>query len=275
MSRWMSGLWITALTTASDCGPYRTRCRRRAHREGRRGTGKRMTVIGRACSMLGEPVPAWLRQVTCHSRDAPLASNSARRDFACCLSRWHAPTKRAGRTAPGTPRGRRARPSVHDLPAPGSRHSPALGHPRAPHRRGVRGSRWGPAALRPLPAGAGDGRDPGGGLRARRRLDARRPEPGGRQRAPLRQGRHRDGLDLVPPRPGQPLSGAPRRRAPRPALGARARGRAGHRSGAPRAPRRVRRCAPGRARPSRARHGGPRAGSARSAPRGVRIGARA
>ena len=46
------------------------------------------------------------------------------------------------------------------------------------------------------------GATPGGGLRARRRLDARRPEPGGRQRAPLRRRRHRDGLDLVPPRPG-------------------------------------------------------------------------
>ena len=235
-----------------------------------------MTVIGRACSMLGEPVPAWLRQVTCHSRDAPLASNSARRDFACCLSRWHAPTKRAGRTAPGTPRGRRARPSVHGLPAPGSRHSPALRHPRAPHRRGLRRGRRGAAALRPLPAAAvSDGPTPAwcsctaaAGCAATR---ARRPATRCTSRG--------EGIATVSISyrlaPAHRFPAPARRRAPRAALGARARGAS---SGID--PERlallgaVRRRAPGDARASRARPGGARAGPARRAARRVRRRAR-
>src|SRR5262249_13177294 len=68
---------------------------------------------------------------------------------------------------------------------PGPGYPAALGHSRAAHRRRLRRGRRSAAALRPLPPGAGRRRGLRGGLRSRRRLDARRPEPGGGERTAL------------------------------------------------------------------------------------------
>ena len=125
-------------------------------------------------------------------------------------------------------------------------------------RRGRR-----PAALRPLPAAdASTGPAPAVVFVHGGALGARRPEPGGGQRAPLRAPRHRDGLDLVPARPRASLPRAARRRAARAPLGARARGRARHRSRAHRAPRALGRRASRDARARRARRARARAGPA-------------
>ena len=173
--------------------------------------------------------------------DAPLASNSARRDFACCPSRWHAPTKRAGRTAPGTPRGRRARPSVMTFP----RQVPGIplrsDDPRAPHRRGVRRGRRGPAALRPLPAARR--------RRARPRRWSSSTAAAGCAATRARRPATRSTSPGAASRPSRSRTASPRRTAFRRPSTTCATGCAGcartprelgHRSRAPRAPRRCR-----------------------------------